>query len=331
MDDEHPRGGWPSDAVIDGGGLPSVLICTRDRPDEVARAVRSVLANPQTFELIVVDQSDGPETKESLEELAADTRLCYLHSMTRGKGAALNEGLRVAHGVVVLCTDDDCEVTPTWVCAMARVFEESPTSAVAFCHVDTPPYDHAAGYIPDSKQPRRVLCSIRELRGRRGLGAGMAVRREVALELGGFDELLGPGSRFMSADDMDFAVRALVRGWHVYNTGDRPVLHHGFRTLEEGREHARRNFVGLGAVCAKPLRAGRVGAIVLPIWELSHALWPPLVDVLLFRRPRGLSRITGFLTGFAGGLRVPVDREHLLFVQAGGSQTRPSLERDAER
>ena len=66
----------------------------------------------------------------------------------------------------------------------------------------------------------------------------MAVRRDVMLELGGFDELFGPGARFMSADDVDVAVRVLLRGWHVYTTGDRRVVHHGFRTLREGRDHA---------------------------------------------------------------------------------------------
>jgi len=155
-----------------------------------------------------------------------------------------------------------------------------------------------------------ALCSGR------GLGAGMALRREVALELGGFDEALGPGARFLAAEDMDFAVRALLRGFHVYDTGDRPILHHGFRSFAQGREHARRDFIGLGAACAKPLRARRWNAMVLPAWEFSaHALWPPLADLLHLRRPRGLARISGFVQGFADGLRTPVDPQTVVFVK----------------
>ena len=82
------------------------------------------------------------------------------------------------------------------------------------------------------------MCSVNQLLGDTSMGAGMAVRREVLLEVGGFDELFGPGARFMSADDVDVAVRVLLRGWHVYTTGDRRVVHHGFRTLREGRDHA---------------------------------------------------------------------------------------------
>ena len=311
--------------------MVSALICTRNRPGDVVRAVRSLLASPESFELIVVDQSDGPDTKEALAELAADPRLCYVQSMTLGKGAALNEGLRVAHGDVVLCTDDDCEAPPTWVGAMATVFEEAPSAGVAFCRVDAPPYDPSEGYVPDFDRPRRLLRSVGSLCGRLGLGAGMAIRRDVVLGLGGFDELMGPGAPFQSADDVDLALRMVLFGWHVYNTGDRAIVHHGFRNMIQGREHGRRNFTGLGAVCAKPVRAGRLRAMVLPVWGLSHALSSPVLDLLRFRRPRGLSRITGFLSGFTRGLRVPVDREHLLFVKVGERDTaRPARPR-AER
>ena len=108
---------------------------------------------------------------------------------------------------------------------------------VAFCRVEACPYDPADGYVPQSKDPKRLLRSARDLRGTRGMGAGMALRRHVLTDLGGFDELFGPGARFMSADDVDVAIRVLLRGWHVYETGDRPVIHHGFRTLRQGRDH----------------------------------------------------------------------------------------------
>jgi GT2 family glycosyltransferase len=284
-----------------------------------------VLASPDEFELVVIDQSEGPESENALAPLKSDGRLHYVRSATRGKGAALNEGLRLARGDVLVCTDDDCEAKPGWVAAMGTVFEEAPSAAVAFCRVEGLPYDPAAGYIPHSTTPRRLLRSMRELCGTLGMGAGMAVRRDVMLELGGFDELLGPGARFMSADDVDVAIRVMLRGWHVYTTGDRPILHHGFRTMEQGREHARRDFVGIGAACAKPIRAGQLRAVVLCLWELGHALALPLADLLRLKRPQGLARITGLINGFAGGLRVPVDAKNLLFAPTDGTNRTHTL------
>ena len=43
---------------------------------------------------------------------------------------ALNEGLRLARGEIVVCTDDDCEADPGWAAAMARTLAEQPTAAI---------------------------------------------------------------------------------------------------------------------------------------------------------------------------------------------------------
>jgi GT2 family glycosyltransferase len=143
------------------------------------------------------------------------------------------------------------------------------------------------------------------------------LRRDVALALGGFDEEIGPGARFPSGDDWDISHRVLLNGWHVYETADLAILHHGFRTLAQGREHMRRDWVAIGAVCAKPIRAGRTSAIVVALWYfLVYALWPPIRDVMHRRRPKGRAQIVGFIQGFVQGLRIPVDRKTLLFRPA---------------
>ena len=297
-------------------GIVSALVCTRNREAAIVASIRSLLdGGPGELEVLVVDQSDGPGTEQALAPLASDPRLRYLRSSTRGKGAALNEGMRLARGRVVVCTDDDCIAPPGWVVAMAEVLEGQPTAAVVFCNVTAPPYDQSAGYVPAyERRESRLLRTIAATCAGHGLGAGMALRREVIQELGGFDPSLGPGSRFASGDDWDITARALLRGWHVYETAELSIVHHGFRTFEEGRKHAFRDWLAIGAVCAKPLRAGHWSAVVVPIWEFSaHALWPPIADLLQLRRPRGYARILGFLRGFADGLRTPVDRATLMF------------------
>ena len=297
----------------------SAVVCTRDRPDSLLRTVASLLASAGAdFELLVIDQSDGPESGEALASGFSDSRLRYLHSHARGKGAALNEGLRLACGDIVASTDDDCEVPPGWAAGMAQALEAQPTAAIVFCNVAAGPHDRTAGYIPAFEQRRsRLLCSIGASRGELGLGAGMAVRRAVVLALGGFDESFGPGARFGSGDDWDIAHRLLLSGWHVYETAHLSIVHHGFRTFAEGSDHARRDWIAIGALCAKPLRAGHVDAVVVPLWYFSVlALWPPLRDLLRLRRPSGLARIVGFSSGFLQGLRTQVDRKTLVFRPA---------------
>ena len=93
------------------------------------------------------------------------------------------------------------------------------------------------------RQSDRRLSSLAEARYGIGLGAGMALRREAILSLGGSDETLGPGSRFGSGDDWDLSVRTLLAHWHVYRTAHVSILHHGFRTSP--KDGSMRSAIGL--------------------------------------------------------------------------------------
>jgi glycosyltransferase involved in cell wall biosynthesis len=298
--------------------LVSAIVCTRGRAAQAARAVASLLdtANGErAVEVIVVDQSDDALTEDALAALRSDGRLRYFRSSRRGKGAALNEGIVAARGTIVVLTDDDCIAPSGWVLDMARVLEAQPRAAIAFCRVVPVTHDPTQGYVPAYElKTSRTLRSIASAREGLGLGAAMAVRRDFVVAMGGFDEAFGPGGRFPSADEWDLCLRALLTGHHVYETPELEVVHDGFRTFAEGRTHARRDWIALGAVCAKPIRAGYWKATILPLTLFSRrALWPPIADALRLRRPRGLGRIQAFLSGFASGMLTPVDRQHLLF------------------
>jgi GT2 family glycosyltransferase len=298
--------------------LVSVLVCTRNRPESLLRAVGAILADAEPdLELIVMDQSEGTDSQLALCPFAHDARLRYTRTRARGKGAALNEGLRLARGAVVACTDDDCVPPAGWARAMADAMRTHARAAVVFCSVRPEPYDPSEGYVPAYEPKRdRVLRSVSDARLGLGLGAGMALRRDAILALGGFDEQFGPGSRFGSGDDWDISLRVLLSGWEVHEVASIWLLHYGFRSWAEGRSHTLRDWIAIGALCAKPLRAGYFSALPLTFWFLTvDALWPPLRDLLMLRPPRGKARIVGFSRGFIGGFRTPVDPKTLMFPQ----------------
>jgi glycosyltransferase involved in cell wall biosynthesis len=304
-------------------GVLSTVVCTRNRPRPLAEIVTSLLRGEGAdLELIVIDQSDGTETEAVLAPLRSDPRLHYYRSVSRGKGAALNEGLAIARGSIVVCTDDDCQPPPGWVAAMNRTLQSQPRAVVLFCRVDPVPHDRSAGYVPAYElAASRSLRSVRDICGGLGIGAGMAVRREFIVGMGGVDESFGPGARFPSADEWDIVIRALLTGHEVHETAELSLVHDGFRTFAEGQVHARRDWLALGAVCAKPLRAGYWNAIVVPLWLFStRAVWPPIADLLALRKPRGVGRIVAFVQGFASGITMPVDRKTLRFSAQRGSR-----------
>ena len=301
---------------MDNGRLITALICTRNRGSSLTGAVSSILASTHpNFEIVVVDQSTDGETAQALLPLLQDKRLRYVPQVAEGLGRARNLGLAEAHGEIVAMTDDDCEVPPNWLITMSAIFDDFPKVAVAFCNVNPAPHDANAGFIPAyQRSGDKLLSNSFDKCAARGIGAGIAVRRETVLALGGFDAMLGAGARFPSCEDGDMAVRALLLGYNVYETDAVAVEHSGFRTWEEGRKLARRDWIAIGAAYAKPLKSGYWRFAVVPAYELGRfALWPPIWDMLRLHKPRGLGRVAAFLQGFVQGWQTPVDPKTLLF------------------
>lgn len=297
----------------------STLICTRNRPSAALRAAQSLLQEQRApLELIVIDQSDGDETGRLLKSLD-DHRLVYVHTRSRGKGYALNEALQLARGEILVCTDDDCIAPPGWPGAMGRALEQNPKAAIAFCKVVGVEHDHALGYVPEFLPTHdRTLTRIRDVLKGHGIGAGMALRRQVMVDLGGFDEMIGPGAPFPSGDDWDVAHRVLLLGFEIFVVSGLTILHDGFRSFSEGREHTRRDWLAIGGVCAKPVRAGYPSALVVPLWEFfRNAVWPAIHMTVRSLRPSGFTRISAFVEGFSKGLSTPVDGKRLLFKRPG--------------
>lgn len=306
---------------VEAGPRSSVLICTRNRPDDLVRVVGSILADPDPgFEVIVVDQSDGTIAQDALRTFADDHRLRYVRSARLGKGAAMNEGLRAARAPVVVCTDDDCEATVGWVGRMTEAITSRPQLGLVFCRVDAPPHDHAAGYVPQyGPDADELQIGTRRTGHHRGLGAGLAVRRDVLLGMGGVDESFGPGALFPSADDWDLEVRMLLKGYEVLGLASVSILHHGFRTYEQGREHTKRDWYALGGAAAKPVRAGHIGMLRAGLFVFAvDAVAPILSDVVHLRRVKGAQRVLCFVRGFAKGMMTPVDRTELRYRREAG-------------
>jgi GT2 family glycosyltransferase len=292
----------------------------------VVDTVSSILANTHpNFELVVVDQSKGNETQDALRPFSTDPRLRYLKIATIGKGYALNAGLRETKGTAVAITDDDCTVPPNWLETFASIFAAHPKVAVVFCCVEAGEHDRKAGFVPHYVfTGDRILTSMHDARQVQGLGAGIAVRRSIIEEIGGFDPMLGPGSRFPSCDDRDIAIRALLAGYHIYETSTMMVKHFGFRTWQQGRELARRDFLAIGAAYSKFLKCGHIELVYVPAYEFTkYALWPPFRDLLHLRSPRGIVRITAYLKGFMEGLRTPLDKATMRFVDGQRANSTP--------
>ena len=99
----------------------SVIIPTFNRAANLARAVEPLLKDAALTELIVVLDGCSDGSAELLGRLAdRDPRLKPVEVENRGKQRALEVGLSVAHGDVVLFLDDDLVADPALVTGHAR-------------------------------------------------------------------------------------------------------------------------------------------------------------------------------------------------------------------
>jgi hypothetical protein len=294
----------------------SAIVCTRNRGASAIDTVRSILANDHpSFELIVVDQSTNGETAQALSQFRSDPRFHYFSTPTKGLGRARNIGMRQARAALIAFTDDDCTVPTGWLRIMEANFAREPLVTVLFCNVVEGEHDATAGFIPAYKRKNRIL--VKSFWGKcraRGIGAGLGVRRDPIQAIGGFDEALGAGGLFPSAEDADIAVRAIAHRQWVCETNEVAVVHYGFRTWKEARTLAARDWEGLGAAYIKPLKAGRLGALVVLLYELAVPCFlEPMMEMVRLRRPRGLGRMVHFIKGCMRGLSHPIDTAQIAY------------------
>lgn len=294
----------------------SVVVATRDRGSGVARAVRSILAcRPPPREIWVVDQSRDDRTAEAMAGITDDERVHYLRSRTAGQSRAHNLAIARADAELIAITDDDCEVPIDWLERLDEAFAVDPRVAVVFGNVVAADHDSQKGFVPAYSRDTPFLA--REPRDKwriEGMGACMAIRRKAWKDLGGFDEMLGPGGRYPAAGEGDFAIRALRAGWFVYETPTTAVVHHGFRSTAEGRALIAGYACGTGAMMAKHIRCGSPGAgrlLARMAWRWIRRRRPEAVGLGSDYTP--LVRLRGFARGFLSGARAPLDRERWLY------------------
>lgn len=107
----------------------SVVVPVFNRADELATALRSVLAQTeQDFEIVVVDDGSTDSPGRVVAALG-DTRISIFRQKNSGGGAARNAGIDVARGHFVAFLDSDDCFLPHHLAAMRRLLDGTESAA----------------------------------------------------------------------------------------------------------------------------------------------------------------------------------------------------------
>jgi glycosyltransferase involved in cell wall biosynthesis len=179
----------------------SAVVCTWNRAREVCAAVDSILGQSRPPEqLVVVDDGSTDGTREALARYGAAIEV--LHQPNQGASAARNAGIRAARGTWVAFLDSDDRWLDFHLSDLLGVVEAEPALVWAF---STRLVEMAPGTPAVPEVPAGCLAGLVDERGvaedylRVSAGgascptSGLMIRRELLLQLGGFDVALRAG------------------------------------------------------------------------------------------------------------------------------------------
>jgi len=211
----------------------SIVIVTYNQLPYTRLCVDSILRlTDEPYELIFVDNGSTDGTPHYLRTVPGARVI--LNEENRGFPAAVNQGLAVAKGSVLLLLNNDTVVTTGWLDRLLRAFErDAGVGLVGPC----------TNEISGEQRIGRGYGDLMDLDGfawdygkandgataetDRLVGFCLAFRREVMDDVGVLDERFGIGN----FEDDDFCRRARAAGWRAVIALDAFVHHFGSRTF----------------------------------------------------------------------------------------------------
>jgi glycosyltransferase involved in cell wall biosynthesis len=289
----------------------SVVVCTRDRPDQLRSCLQSLLElEPAADEILVVDNCPSDDATRAI---CAELPVRYVVEKTPGQARARNRGILETSSELIAFTDDDCVVDSRWLADLGEAFADPLVAAVngyvGAAELETPAqalFELRGGfdrglepktYHGSTESPARVA-------GRAGAGANMILRRTAVVRAGLFAEDMGPGTPARAADETYLFYRVLSRGDRVVFDPSRIVWHRHRRDLGALRRIVFDYGVAVSAFAARcVIRHREPAALRVLFWWWGVHLRRQLGQIL--RRDERRVPLQLFLTEVAGSLAGP--------------------------
>ena len=265
----------------------TVVIATRDRPNELARCLTSLLElDHDRFDVVVVDNAPSDDRSRDLVAQfgagRADVR--YVREPRPGLARAHNAARPFVTGDVVAITDDDVVVDRAWLRRLTEAFDAGPsvgavTGMIFPAELETEAQAWTDVHAAYNKGYERRVVGLDDdpssllpwATGTIGSGANMAFSVAALDDIGWFDDALGAGTPARGGDDLAAFHDVLVHGHQIVYEPSAVIFHHHHRDARVVRDLAFSYGVALGAHLTRAL--------------LDH---PASVVDLLPRLPAGL-------------------------------------------
>lgn len=209
----------------------SIVICTRDRTDDLRRCLESLrqIATPHG-EIIVVDNAPSDD---ATARLVAQYPVRYVREDRIGLNWARSRGADTATGDILIFTDDDVVVDRRWVDAMLEPFAHPRVAAVTGLtlplELETAAQELFEQYGGFGRGFQRRAFDYTTIppaaAGMVGAGANMALRRDIVTSMRLFDAELDCGTVTRTGGDAYAFYQLLAAGYQIVYTPDALTWH----------------------------------------------------------------------------------------------------------
>jgi GT2 family glycosyltransferase len=248
--------------------------------------------------VVVVDQGRRPEVATLVAETCGrGLDALWIPSTRTGRAAGVNDGVAAAATPFVAITDDDCLVEAEWVAAMAAQLRRNPEAIVTGrVHGDGVGVISVVTDVAPHVQRRPAV------RFDRLSGGNMGLAKAVMTRLGGLDE----DQCVRTAEDGEFAYRALRRGVSILYAPEIAVTHIGWRSEPQRVTQYESYGFSQGGFFGKYLRRGDLFIAVRAGVHLARSLRRWGAGVLrrdAERARNGRAYVSGLFPGLRAGWR----------------------------
>jgi GT2 family glycosyltransferase len=300
----------------------SVVVCTRNRPVELERSLRSIVevcGGNSAVDILVIDNAPQDDATERVVRQFPGIR--YVLEPRAGLSFARNRAIAESSGEWIAYTDDDVVLDRGWLNGLREAYTENPDVAAYTGPILPYELDTEAQILFEGRGGlghgfQKVVYSG-TLAGAPfypcgeaciGTGANMVLRRDVLLKLGCFDEALGAGMPSQSGEDHDLLYRLIRAGYRSAFEPQMAIFHQHRRDMAGFRRQVGSWSAGTAAYMLKAysrepqhrrtiakflvhLGVRKAGGLVASLLGIRRYPWPAAL---------AFSELKGYFLGMAG-------------------------------